>query len=53
MPGVLEPGVIAPVTGSIVKPAVELKPVPVNGPPERIDTVGVTDAELVQKEALG
>jgi len=53
VPGVLVPGVITPVEGSIVNPAVELKPVPVNGPPERIVTVGVIDAALVQKDPPG
>ena len=42
-------GIITPVAGSIVNPAVELKPVPENGPPERIVTVGEADAALVQK----
>ena len=49
MPGVLEPGVITPVAGSIVKPAVELKLVPVKGPPVRTVTIGDAEPTLVQK----
>ena len=42
------PGVITPDAGLIVKPAVELKLVPLKGPPLTTVTVGDADAILVQ-----
>ena len=41
-------GVITPVEVLIIKPAVELNPVPLNGPPLTTFIVGLADATLAQ-----